>query len=166
LSRVQKLTDARSAGLRARWKDHSDLIFWETFFKRVEKSDFLTGRIGSSNGDYRVFKADFAWILKEEKFLKILEGFYDNRDSGGSGERAVSPAIKQTSFESGKATIAGFLSKFSQKPRAESGKNPDEQWGRETESGGFRDGPPDFISSTPEITNFGRDVGPLVRAVN
>lgn len=78
LGRMQKLTDARSAALKARWRDHSDLDFWRGFFRRVEDSDFLCGRVPPRNSE-APFKADFEWIIKQANFVKILEGRYDNR---------------------------------------------------------------------------------------
>lgn len=81
LSKVQKITGARSAAIRARWRDHPDLSFWESFFVRVETSDFLCGRAPPGNGREMPFKADFEWIIKQANFVKILEGRYDNRRS-------------------------------------------------------------------------------------
>lgn len=78
LNRVHKLTDARNAALKARWKDHSDMSFWQGFFRRVHISDFLCGRSPPRNGD-QSFKADFEWIIKLGNFVKIIEGRYDNR---------------------------------------------------------------------------------------
>jgi len=45
----------------------------ETFFRRVEASDFLAGR----TKEQARFGID--WITKPGNFVKILEGNYDNR---------------------------------------------------------------------------------------
>lgn len=47
-------------------------LTFEEYFKRVEKSEFLTGKSGTSS-----FKADFNWILKPENMQKVLTGNYD-----------------------------------------------------------------------------------------
>ena len=44
-------------------------------FAKVEASDFLTGRSGK-------WSCGFDWILKPANLVKILEGNYDNRNSG------------------------------------------------------------------------------------
>lgn len=44
------------------------------FFRKIENSDFLTGRNGK-------WKSCFDWVLKPENLIKILEGNYDNRAS-------------------------------------------------------------------------------------
>ncbi len=41
------------------------------FFRKIESSDFLTGKKGK-------WKASFDWVLKPENLIKILEGNYDN----------------------------------------------------------------------------------------
>ncbi len=41
-------------------------------FRKVEKSDFLTGKNG-------IWTSGFDWIIKPENMIKILEGNYDNR---------------------------------------------------------------------------------------
>ncbi len=41
------------------------------FFRKIENSDFLTGRNGK-------WKSCFDWVLKPENLIKILEGNYDN----------------------------------------------------------------------------------------
>lgn len=46
-------------------------VSFEEYFRRVEKSDFLTGRTGGS------FKANFDWLLKPANINKVLSGNYD-----------------------------------------------------------------------------------------
>lgn len=47
------------------------------FFKKIESSGFLTGRIGH-------FKAAFEWIIRPENIEKILSGKYDGNFSSGN----------------------------------------------------------------------------------
>lgn len=79
LPKIISIDKARKATVKARLKEYSfdDII---TVFKKVEQSDFLTGRISSDK--QRPFKASFDWIMKPSNFIKILEGNYDNRTDG------------------------------------------------------------------------------------
>ncbi len=54
----------------------------DTFFRRVNASDFLCGRIPGKD-----FRAHFDFILQEHQLLKIIEGLYDN--SGGFNDEAA-----------------------------------------------------------------------------
>ena len=61
-------------------------------FKRIEKSDFLTGRSGNWHG------CSLDWILKPANWQKINEGNYDNR--GGDGQkRGHSPTFNLDEYE-------------------------------------------------------------------
>jgi len=75
LPRVAKLTDTRKKQIKARWKDKDfscdNLEFWLTYFKAVNQSEFLSGRVLGSN-----WSADFQWLTKLENFVKVLEGKY------------------------------------------------------------------------------------------
>ena len=83
LPRVIKLTDHRKSLIRARLKEYPDSEFWEAFMRRVEASDFLTDRCSGKRNDWR---ADLEWCLKQENFVKILEGKYDNRNEQKAGQ--------------------------------------------------------------------------------
>jgi hypothetical protein len=47
---------------------------WADLCKRIEDSDFLSGRSGKWSG------CSLDWILKPENWAKLMEGHYDNRD--------------------------------------------------------------------------------------
>ena len=51
-------------------------------FQKVERSDFLSGRAGSSG-----WRCSFEWMLKPENLSKILAGNYDNKQSAPQQER-------------------------------------------------------------------------------
>ncbi|AJW76972.2 hypothetical protein [Marinitoga sp. 1155] len=78
LPKVRILTETRKKYLNARWKEHPDLKFWEEYFKSVEKSDFLTGRV--DYGRRTPFLADFEWLIRPNNFAKVIEGKYKNYD--------------------------------------------------------------------------------------
>ncbi|MFA5186470.1 MAG: hypothetical protein WC551_08345 [Patescibacteria group bacterium] len=81
LPRVEKLSEARRKLIRARWREHPHWEFWEDFFKRVVGSTRLRGE--SSD---RKWRASLFWCLKEENFLKILEGHYDRQLGTSKGD--------------------------------------------------------------------------------
>jgi hypothetical protein len=80
LPRVKVLNETRKRLIRARWKEHPDMSFWEEYFKRVEASDFLCGRSEPSGGR-PPFMADFEWLIRPSNFVKVIEGRYDNRQA-------------------------------------------------------------------------------------
>lgn len=73
LPRVRQLTQTRKQRLARLRRELGDDGLRE-LFRRVEASDFLTGRQGG-----RGWRADFDWITKPEHVTRILEGAYDNR---------------------------------------------------------------------------------------
>ena len=66
------LSEARMKAIAGAKKLLGDVTF-TTYFKRVEDSDFLTGRDGRWQG------CGFDWILKKANLLKVQEGNYDNK---------------------------------------------------------------------------------------
>ena len=78
LNKVRNLTDTRKKKIKSAYKLlNGD---YEGLFKRVEESDFLSGRSGKWD------KCGFDWIMKQENMVKILEGNYDNKGGNNSGE--------------------------------------------------------------------------------
>lgn len=78
---VDKLTDTRKMKIiRANDVLNGD---FENFFKRVEKSDFLSGRNGRWN--INGTQANFDWIMKLDNISKIQNGIYDNKESENNG---------------------------------------------------------------------------------
>lgn len=78
LPKCQRITPKRSKGIANLLKKYSydDIL---TVFEKLEASDFCTGK---KNG----WRADIDFILREDKFLSVLEGKYDNRTGGCSVE--------------------------------------------------------------------------------
>ena len=78
LTPVQSMTDERIRKVYLIQQQYGKNFDYESFFKRVEKSDFLTGRNGKwyTAGEK---KANFDWIMKLDNVKKILSGLYDNR---------------------------------------------------------------------------------------
>lgn len=88
---VIRMTPKRSQLLKARIREYGMEKIIEAI-EKVKKSDFLTGR-------KKDFIITFDFFIKPNKFIKILEGFYDNRDEdvhngfNGKTQRDVSPLI-------------------------------------------------------------------------
>lgn len=81
LPRIAKITEARRQKIRARLDEFGCqpeewLTTAETLFKRVQASDFLTGRKTD-------WKASFDWLFENGKnWVKVTEGNYDNKGCG------------------------------------------------------------------------------------
>ena len=71
LPRCQRLNAKRTKAITRILKNYSEEEIL-TVFEKLESSDWCTGKV---NG----WKADIDFLLKEDKFDKILEGSYDNR---------------------------------------------------------------------------------------
>ncbi|MCK4121067.1 hypothetical protein HFK83_01535 [Ralstonia pseudosolanacearum] len=79
--RIRTWTSAREKLLRARWSEdpkRQNLDYWSNFFTYVGTCSFLTGRSRPSNGR-NPFLAGLPWMLREESFAKIREGYYEDR---------------------------------------------------------------------------------------
>ena len=71
LPKVEKLTENRKQRIKAADKElNGD---FEGFFRKIEASDFLTGRKGDWCG------CCFDWVFKPQNIVKIIEGNYDNK---------------------------------------------------------------------------------------
>lgn len=70
LPKIAKITDIRKKAIRSR---SDDLTEFERVFRKVEASDFLSGRNGQWIG------CGFDWVLKPSNWTKVIEGNYDNR---------------------------------------------------------------------------------------
>lgn len=83
---VDKLTDTRKMKIiRANDVLNGD---FENFFKRVEKSDFLSGRNGRWN--INGTQANFDWIMKLDNISKIQNGIYDNKENSNGRNSSIS----------------------------------------------------------------------------
>lgn len=87
LTPVQSMTDERIRKIFLIQQQYGNNFDFESFFKRVEKSDFLTGRNGKwyTAGEK---KANFDWIMKLDNIKKILSGLYDNKESNNNGRNS------------------------------------------------------------------------------
>ena len=85
LPKCQRLTPKRSKGITSLLKKYSYEDILEVFNK-LEASDFCTGKV---NG----WRADIDFILREDKFISVLEGKYDNKGTRCKAE-TITPGEK------------------------------------------------------------------------
>lgn len=78
LPSIKSMTDKRKSIIRE-WLKEDDELNLLDFFKKVNESDYLNGKVVS-------WKADFDWIIKKDKRVRILEGSYDNLKNNGKTE--------------------------------------------------------------------------------
>lgn len=88
---IARMTARRTQMLKARIREYGMDKVMEAI-EKVKKSDFLTGR-------KKDFIITFEFFINPNKFIKILEGFYDNRDEdvhngfNGKTQRNVEPLV-------------------------------------------------------------------------
>lgn len=78
LPKVKALSDNRKRAIK-KIIDKYGREKLEEVFELTERSDFLKGKTGSWRG------ATFDWIVKEQNFVKILEGNYESRGGARKG---------------------------------------------------------------------------------
>jgi hypothetical protein len=77
LATVAKLTTARKAHIRSRWKnDITSLESWRKYFQIVRESSFLMGRAPPGQNRTKPFQADFDFLINETNAIKVCEGKY------------------------------------------------------------------------------------------
>lgn len=82
-AKVQKVTAARSAALKARLREAGGTDGWMTALAKAEASDFLSGR------NDRGWAASFDFLTRQSSFAKLMEGVYDNRAPAGPQRRSA-----------------------------------------------------------------------------
>jgi hypothetical protein len=103
----QKLTVRRRAALKARLRDCGGIQGWGAVLQKIRETPFFRGV------NDRGWKADFDFVLREEKFTKLMEGGYANTgknveingfqgghggSAGGSGKRPSAYDIQAAAF--------------------------------------------------------------------
>lgn len=91
LTKVQKMTTARKASVRARWREawegvgkrkgwksvDEGVAHFTKFFGYVAREcPFLLGEEAGTRDGQRAFQADFEWLMKDGNFTKTCEGRY------------------------------------------------------------------------------------------
>jgi len=77
LPRMEKVTAARAAQIKQRWReDLKELDHWKNFFNFIRESNFLMGKEPPTPPRTKPFIATLHWITKAENFAKIYEDAY------------------------------------------------------------------------------------------
>lgn len=88
LPAVEVVNDSRKRSMSARWREvcadgkfdrQAGIEWFDWFFARVGKSDFLMGRQPGRSG--RTWAADFDFLLTPTKFARVVEGRYHQEGS-------------------------------------------------------------------------------------
>lgn len=80
---VRVWNDLRETHLRTRWREdkkRQSLAWWEKFFKYVDKSDFLMGRVPAQPGRTQ-FVVSLDWLVNPQNMAKVIEGKYHEAQS-------------------------------------------------------------------------------------
>lgn len=73
LPKVQARSSKRDKLIKSFWNRLKfNIQAVEEYFKKLERSDFLTGRKGE-------WSCNFDWVLLQSNYLKVIEGNYDNK---------------------------------------------------------------------------------------
>lgn len=99
LPKVIALTDVRRTAIKKAAERLGGWDKFEQFFKRIEASDFLTGRNKIWNN------CGFDWCLKASKMVNIIEGQYDNRG-------AAEPTVEESEYE---RMVEAYLPQYQKK---------------------------------------------------
>lgn len=103
LPKCQRLNPKRSKAIANILKKFTEEEILEVFNK-LEASDFCTGRSGK-------WRADIDFILREDKFISVLEGKYDNRRNKCNVE-TISQGEKRRVSDEEKERIRRYGKKF------------------------------------------------------
>lgn len=79
LPKAQVLNDQRRKQIARRLHECGGLDGWSAALAKLEASDWCCGRAARSDG----WRADLDFLLQPKSFTRLMEGFYDNRSSGG-----------------------------------------------------------------------------------
>jgi len=71
LPNIKSIDGNRKKIINTRWRDNSNIEYFESIFKQVNSSDFLSGRSSK-------WKSSFDWIFNPTNLQKIIEGNYEN----------------------------------------------------------------------------------------
>ena len=106
LQKVKELTPSRRQAINARMKELKTQEALDGFLDKVENSDFITGRDGRWQG-----KRGIDWIFKQQNFIKILEGNYDNPSSKPSFSPEEEERKKEENKRRNEAAMAAYRAK-------------------------------------------------------
>jgi hypothetical protein len=90
--KIRTICGRRQKALLARWGEEAFRRDWQEAIKKLEASDFASGRKVVRG---RTWLAKFDWLLANPlNWQKVMEGEYDNEDTQKEREPAVDPNAK------------------------------------------------------------------------
>lgn len=98
--RLTTLSEARKKAIKARLNVYS-LEDFQRLFTKAQESTFLKG------ANNRNWSATFDWLIKDTNMAKVLDGNYDNRESGGMSKPSNKVAQQLDDFYKMAAEFAG-----------------------------------------------------------
>lgn len=98
--RLTTLSEARKKAIKARLNVYS-LEDFQRLFTKAQESTFLKG------ANNRNWTATFDWLIKDTNMAKVLDGNYDNRESGGMSKPTNKVAQQLDDFYKMAAEFAG-----------------------------------------------------------
>ena len=75
----------RSRATRRLWKKQPDTAWWEKYFRKAIRSDWLCGR-APGRYDGKIKKADYDFLVQLDTVTRVFEGKYED-DAGETTER-------------------------------------------------------------------------------
>lgn len=96
--KVQRLTSDRRKALKHRLDECGGLEGWQGAIGKAEASAFLTGQTERSNG-HENWQFNFDFILRQNKFTKLMEGGFDDRPGTSNGQQSSHERQRQALAE-------------------------------------------------------------------
>lgn len=87
LPKVAVATDPRKAALRQRLKECGGLEGWQIALDRIRGSPWMLGQ------NDRGWRADLDFIIRQSKFVKLMEGAYDHREGTPQNRNRGNPFV-------------------------------------------------------------------------
>ena len=79
VQRCRKLTGPVLDRVKGKIKEHPEQVWWLTYFRMIQASDFLCGKVVH-------WKADLWWACGPRNMAKVFAGNYENQASPASGK--------------------------------------------------------------------------------
>ena len=104
LIKVEEIDEPRARLIAKVYKKEYGLKYFQEVFTKVQKSDFLCGRLDKKYSKKRDeekqnFRADFDWILNTKHFLRIHEGCYDNWEKENTKTKKHKPSFDMEAYD-------------------------------------------------------------------
>ncbi len=93
LPQVTTSTENRKSTLQTSCKTFKDIKIFHELFSKAQNSDFLSGK----NGKWTA--CNFDWLINKFNMVKVLEGTYDNKNTGAGYKKTTFNDYEQRSYD-------------------------------------------------------------------